>query len=106
MAQFTLNIYGVGDEITKTYETNIVRFGMFLEAVDVYENLEKMSVAEQFKAVSQFVKRIFAGITDEDLANADYNDVFNVFMQLVNRASKIDTKPNKGTPAKNLKAAK
>lgn len=106
MAQFTLNIYGENDEITKTYETNIVRFGMFLEAVEVYEHLEAMSSVEQFKAVSQFVKRIFVGITDEDLANADYNDVFNVFMQLVNRAAKINVPQSKGTTGKNLKAAK
>lgn len=89
MAQFELNIYGKDDEILKTHATDRVRWGVLLQALEIADGLEKLSVSEQFKEVSEFIKKIFPELTDDELANADMDDVFNTFVQLTNKASKI-----------------
>lgn len=89
MAQFELNIYGKDDEILKTYTTDKVRWGVFMQALELQDGLEGLSVGEQFKKISEFVKKIFPDLTDADLELADSDDVFNTFMQLTNKAGKI-----------------
>lgn len=89
MAQFELNIYGSNDEIIKRFETDKVRWGVFLQALEVSETLEKQTSAEQFKIINNFIKKIFPDITDADLENADIDDVMNTFKQLMNKARKI-----------------
>ena len=89
MAAFELNIYGKDDEIVKTFATDKVRWGVFLQALEVQEGLESMSTAQQFDIINRFVKKIFPDLTDKDLENADINDVMNTFKQLLNKANKI-----------------
>lgn len=89
MAAFELNIYGENDEILKTFATDKVRWGIFLQAIEMSEEIEGKSAAEQFVAMSNMVKKIFPNLTDADLENADIDDVMNTFRQLVNRANKI-----------------
>ena len=89
MAQFELNIYGNEDEIIKRFETDRVRWGVFMEAFRVNEQLEKMSPAKQFATVNNFVKKIFPDLTDADLENADFDDVMNTFQQLLNKVGTI-----------------
>lgn len=89
MAQFELNIYGSNDEIIKTYTTDKVRWGVFLQALELQEGLEGLTVGEQFKRISKFVKKIFPDLTDEHLELADSDDVFNTFRQLTNKANSI-----------------
>lgn len=100
MAMFELNIYGNNDEILKKFETNKVRWGVYMQAVELEEQFEQdeMDVAEQFAVINQFVKKIFPELTDADLENADGDDVLNTFKQLLNKANKI-----KGGNQKNLK---
>lgn len=102
MAKFELNIYGDNDEITKTYATDKVRWGVFLQAIELQDGLSAMSAAEQFKFVSAFIKKIFPDLTDADLNNADYADVFNTFKQLANTANAIggNSKNSKGAAKK------
>lgn len=38
MAQFELNIYGENDEIINKFETDKVRWGIYMEAVNISEN--------------------------------------------------------------------
>lgn len=83
MARFALNIYGENDEIIKTYETDHVRWGVFTKAIKASEN------DNSFDAISEIVKMIFVGLTDEEIAKADYNDVIANFVQLTNQAAKI-----------------
>lgn len=99
MAIFELNIYGKNDEIEKTYATDRVRWGVFLQALELQEQIAGETVEEQFKAINEFVKQIFPELTDADLAKADIDDVLNTFKQLLNKASKI------GVKTKNLKGA-
>lgn len=102
MAEFELNIYGNNDEIKKTYATDKVRWGVFMQAIELQDGLSDKSAAEQFKIVSAFLKKIFPDLTDDDLANADYEDVFNTFKQLANKANAIggNTKNATGAAAK------
>lgn len=87
---FELNIYGENDEIVKQYATNHVRWGVFIQAVQLQEQLKDADTATQFEEISKFVRTIFTGMTAEEINNADGFDVMAVFTQLVNKAKKID----------------
>lgn len=90
MAQFELNIYGKDDEILKTFKTDKVRWGVYVEAVKLEESgLKDKSSIEQFKLINGMVKKIFPDLTDEDLENADSDDVMNTFKQLLNKGNNI-----------------
>ena len=99
MAQFELNIYGNNDEILKTYATDKVRWGIFMQAQELQDGFAEKSAAEQIKLVSAFVKKIFPELTDEDIANADVDDVLNTFKQLVNKANAIGGNSKNATGA-------
>jgi hypothetical protein len=89
VAQFELNIYGENDEILKTYATDKVRWGVFLEAAKLNEEIGAMDAAEQFGVISAFMCKIFPTLTDADLELADGDDVMNTFKQLLRKANKI-----------------
>lgn len=89
MAKFTLNIYKENDEIEKTYATDKILWGFYMEAVKAYEEMQDLNEAEQFVLISDFIKRMFIGLTDEELTRADGDDVINVFMQLMRKARAI-----------------
>ncbi|MGN0180135.1 MAG: hypothetical protein ACI4DY_12005 [Monoglobaceae bacterium] len=89
MAEFELNIYGNDDEIVKRFETDRVRWGVFMQAFKTQEQLEKMSPTKQFETINNFVKKIFPDLTDADLENADIEDVMNTFQQLLNKVGAI-----------------
>lgn len=90
MAQFELNIYDENDEIIKTYQTEHVRWGVLLEAVKLQEELKGKSGIEQFSSINKFVKKIFVGLTDEELEKADSRDVLNTFKQLLSSVGAIN----------------
>ena len=94
MALFELNIYGKDDEVTKRFETDRVRWGVYLQACELQENMKNASDAEKFRQISAFVKKIFPDLTDADLDNADSDDVLNTFTQLVRKANKINASGN------------
>ena len=89
MAQFELTTYGKDDEILKHFETDKVRWGVFMQALEVADSLEKKTASEQFALINTFVKKIFPDLTDEDLECADVDDVMNTFKQLLAKAGKI-----------------
>jgi len=89
MAKYELNIYGKNDEILKTYATDNIMWGFYLEAVKASEEMEEMTAADQFKMINGFVKRMFIGLTDEELEHASGDDVINVFSQLMKKARTI-----------------
>ena len=89
MALFELNIYGKDDEIIKRFETDKVRWGVYLQATELSENLKNANALEKFKQISTFVKKIFPDLTDADLENADSDDVLNTFTQLISKAKGI-----------------
>jgi hypothetical protein len=90
MAKFELKIYGENDEVIKTYATDNVMWGFYLEAVKASEDIAEMTTAEKFEMINNFVKRLFVGLTDEELATgASGDDVLNVFNQLMRKARSI-----------------
>ena len=99
MAQFELNIYGNNDEIVKQFTTDKVRWGVFMQALELQTELEESGSANQFELINKFVKKIFPDLTDKDLENADIDDVLNTFKQLLSKANKI------GNTKKNLEGA-
>lgn len=94
MAKYELNIYGENDVIVKTYATDNVMWGFYLEAVKASEEMEEMSTLERFEMVCEFVKRMFIGLTDEELTHASGDDVLNVFNQLMRKAKSIGGSKN------------
>ena len=94
MAKYELSIYGENDEVTKKYETDHVRWGVFLKAIKLQEVIKNKSTAEQFEAVNEFVKSIFSGLTDEELEHADGIDVMNTFKQLLSVGNGIENSKN------------
>lgn len=87
---FELNIYGNDDEIIKKYHTAHVRWGIFTDAIKLHEEIGSKNAEEQLAAVSGFMKKIFVGLTDEELQLADAFDVFNTFRMIVNKANSIN----------------
>ena len=92
MARFTLNIYGENDEILKTFQTDHIRWGLLLTALDLQEKIATETPEEQIKAINQFALELFPGITEADLRNADGRDVINVFVQVGKMANQINAK--------------
>lgn len=99
MAEFELNTYGQNDEILNTFTTDRVRWGVYMQALDVQETLKSKDAKEQFKTINQFIKKIFPTLTDKDLENADAEDVLNTFKQLINKAEKIGGNSKNATGA-------
>lgn len=89
MAQFELNIYDENDEVVKHVETEHVRWGIFMQALELEESLKNAKTGDVIAAINQFIKKIFPALTDADLENADVEDVLNTFQQLLRKASKI-----------------
>lgn len=89
MAQFELTIYGENDEVLKRFETERVRWGIFVQALELEESLKGATAAKVVYAINEFCKKIFPSITDADLENADVDDVMNTFKQLIAKAKKI-----------------
>lgn len=99
MAKFELPIYGENDEILKTYKTDHIRYGLLEDAIKMQEENKGTDTDSQLKIIKPFVKRIFKGITDEDLEDADVFDIINSFNQLVSLANGLSG--NKNSTEKN-----
>jgi len=89
MAKFELNIYGENDEIIKKYETDHIRYGVLMQALEMEEETDGKPMAEQIKAANAIVKRVFHGLTDDELMLADMEDVLNTYAQITKQAEKI-----------------
>lgn len=90
MARFTLNIYGEDDAIVKTYETDKIRYGVLVKALEINEGKKEMSDAEFIKSANAIVKALFKGLTDDELENAEITDVISTYRQIVNLSGKIN----------------
>lgn len=90
MAKFELKIYDKEDNIVKEYSTDHVRWGLFMKAQQLNEDLKGKSTGDQFAAINEMVSEIFGGIPTDELQNADGFDILNVFKQLVAMANNIN----------------
>ena len=70
MAKYELNIYCKNNEI------------------------ENMDVREKFEMINSFVKRMFIGLSDDELNRASGDDVINLFNQLIRKGRSIVSSKN------------
>lgn len=84
MAKFELTVYGENDEPVKKYETDRIRWGVLMKGVEVAEKIKDAATEEKtLEEINGFLKSVFVGLTDEDLAMADGMDVMNTFSQII-----------------------
>ena len=98
MAKYELPIYGENDAVVKEYKTNICPWGIYIEAADLAEGLEKKAPREQIEAIGTILKAVFSGLTDEEMKHADRSDVINTFRQIVNGGQTINGTGASGKP--------
>lgn len=89
MAKYELPIYGDNDEIETTYTANIVPWGIFIQAAELQDEIQKKSFKDQVQEIGNILKAVFKELTDEDLTRADVGDVMNTFTQIVSGGQKI-----------------
>lgn len=92
MAKFELKIYDKEDKVVKEYATDHVRWGLFMKAQAINEDLKGKSTEEQMTAMNTMVSEIFGGVPNDELMCADGFDVINTFKQLVSIANEINGK--------------
>lgn len=90
MAKFELNIYGENDEIIKKYETDHIRYGVMIKALELNDKASKKSESEVLMGANEIVKMVFHGLTDDELMLADMNDVFNTYRQVAQQANGVN----------------
>ena len=94
MAKFELPIYGENDEVVKEYKTDIVRYGILEDAIKISEESKGGTAEEQLKAVTPILQRVFKGLTEKELKDADLFTVFNVFNQIISLANGLQGNAN------------
>lgn len=111
--ELKLNIYDDDDNIVKTYERDSfkLKFGVVedlintlnLEGLETENNVEFIKVAFQvvtgsFETIKPLLKRIFKGITDEELKNTDISEIVSILVDIVKFSM---GQINKGSNGKN-----
>lgn len=89
MAAFELRIYDNDNTIVKTFASDAIRWGVFLRAIGIQEEMNGKTADEQVIMVNDLVNTLFPNITENELKNADAEDVMNLFWQLVRKANQI-----------------
>lgn len=94
MAKFELNIYGKNDEIINKYETDHIRYGIMMKAMELRDKSDETPMAEQLASANALVKEVFQGLTDDELMLADVGDVLNIITQITKQTEKIGNGSN------------
>lgn len=94
MAKFELPIYGENDEVLKEYKTDIVRYGILEDAIKISEECKGGTAEEQLQAITPILQRVFKGLTEQELRDADLFTVFNVFNQIISLANGLQGNTN------------
>ena len=63
MSAFELRVYGPEDEILKNFATDRIRWGVFLQAVGMHEEIAQKNPAEQYALIGEFIKKLFPVIS-------------------------------------------
>lgn len=83
MAKYELSVYGEDDEVLKRFTTEKLRWGVTMQAAKLHDAMETKSPAEQIEALNDLMKKIFVGMTDEDLEKIYIEDIYNTFRQVI-----------------------
>ena len=87
-----LNIYNEELEIVNTYKTYGIRWKAFKKIMSMQDELEALRQAEDEEAIekiSDVLRLIYPNLTDNDLNEAYFEDLFNCFEQAVNVAKRM-----------------
>lgn len=93
----SLNLYDENDEVIKTVEKSVVKWGVMKKAIKLGKSMDVEDFEEaDFDKISQFVCEVFDNkVTVKELEDsADMQDVFSVFKAVTNRASALNINPN------------
>lgn len=90
--KYSLTIYGEDDAIVKTYGTDIIRYGILEEALRISEESKDSDSKSRLGMISPLLFSLFKGLTEEELRDADINDVFNLFGQILSIAQGLSSK--------------
>ncbi len=82
MAKYELAIYK-GQQVEKTYTANFCPWGLYVEAVDVQDHLNKMTGKEIVKSLEGIMLALFDGLTSEEMQRTDGAAVMSLFLQIV-----------------------
>lgn len=96
--KFELYIYGENDEVVKEYKTDHIRYGILEEAISIQEKLEKGAI-NKLEVINPLILKIFKGLNEEELKDADVLDVINIFNQVINMTQGL--KQENGSTEKN-----
>lgn len=87
-----INIYDEELEIVKTYKTYGIRWKAFKKIMSMQDELDDLKNASDEQAVekmNEVLKLVFPNLTEEDIEEAFYEDLFNCFMQATNIAKRM-----------------
>lgn len=87
-----LNIYDEDLEIVKTYKTYGIRWKAFKKIMGMQDELDAMKEMEDEQAIekiAEVLRLVYPDLTDEDLDEAYYEDLYNSFNQAVNVANRM-----------------
>lgn len=91
--KYSLNIYGENDEIIKTYETDKARYGAFEEAIRFADEAQGKSEAEvnvlAFRMLGRFAKKLFVGLTDDEIGMCEVGDIVALAYQVSGLANPL-----------------
>lgn len=96
-ALISLNLYDENDEIIKTFEKSVIKWGVMKKAIKLGKNMNIDNFAEEdFDKISGFVCEVFDNkVTTKELEDgADMQDVFAVFKAVINKAGSMNIGPN------------
>ena len=84
--RYELNVYGENDAILKTHATDKARYGAFEEAIKFVDEAEGKTEAQvnilAFRMLGKFVKKLFPGLTDEEIGMCEVQDIVNLAYQV------------------------
>ncbi|MGN1167204.1 MAG: hypothetical protein ACI4S2_12355 [Lachnospiraceae bacterium] len=87
-----LNIYDDELEIVKTYKSYGIRWKSFKKIVSMGDDLDKISDSpdeESINVINEVLRLVFPKITDNDLDEAYYEDLYFCFKQAINTANNM-----------------
>ena len=80
---FKLSILGENDKVVKTYQTSVIKYGLIEDFALMSDQFEGKDILQQFVMLKPILKRMFKGLTDEELADVNIAEVLTLFKQLM-----------------------
>lgn len=91
-----LKLYDENDEIIKTVEKSVIKWGVMKKAIKLGKDMDVENFSEaDFDKISAFVCEFFDNkVTAKELENsADMADMFAVFKTVINKAYSMNMNP-------------